>query len=295
MTSIVDICYILENGGLRMDIFLDKGKLIKLLKSFHVVTGLKFGMYDTNFKELFTTADESSFCKLIHNTRIGLAKCDNCDAKAFKIARQHKDTFTYRCHAGILESCAPIIENEEVIAYLIYGQILDETSYDTQWRDTLEKCNWYSDVDLLKANFFNLERFSNEKLVASEEIMSACTAYIWLRRVVQSYKQTDAQRLVAYIDHNFEKDITLDTIATSLKMSKTKLCIMAKAVLNSTVGQLIAHKRFEISKIDLQTTDLSISEICAKVGISDYNYFSRWFRIKAGLTPTQFRAKYRNQ
>lgn len=276
-----------------MEILLDKNRLEKLLNSFYVITGLKFGIFDTNFKELYSTAEQSSFCKLIKDTQMGYAKCIACDEQSFKAAMLKKDIYIYRCHAGLIETCSPIIENEQVIAYLIYGQILDDTPYETQWEMAKEKCRWHHDTDELSSSFFKLERISSEKLTACAEIMSACTSYIWLKRVVQSYQQTDAQNLVSYINKNYERNLTLDEIADALNMSKTKLCTMAKSQLSKTVGQLIVYKRIEVAKTYLQTTDYSISEISIRIGIPDYNYFSRVFKLYEDITPTQYRSLFR--
>ena len=275
-----------------MEILLDKARLVRLLDSFYVITGFKFGIFDSHFKELFSTAEQSPFCQLIKDTQAGHAKCLACDGQAFKTATANRDIYMYRCHAGLMEVCAPIVENETVIAYLMYGQILDDTPYEEQWNAAREKSGWHRRPDQLKEHFFGLERIPEARLVACAEIMSACTSYIWLKRVVQSYQQTDAQRLVSFIQQNYERNLTLDEIAVELNMSKTKLCIMAKSQLGKTVGQLIAGKRLEAAKTFLQTTDLSISEISTRIGIADYNYFSRLFKLQEGLTPTQYKTLF---
>ncbi len=275
-----------------MEILMDQAKLVRLLNSLYVITGLKFGIFDTHFNELFSTAEETPFCRLIKDTQAGEVKCAVCDEQAFETAMARKDVYIYRCHAGLLEACAPIIENGQVIAYLMYGQILDDTPCEAQWAEAKQRCGWHRQPELLKERFFSLERVPEERLAASAEIMSACTSYIWLKRVVQAYQQTDAQRLVSYIQQHYDRGLALDDIASELSMSKTRLCVMAKSQLGKTVGQLIADRRLEAAKALLQTSDLSIAEISARVGIADYNYFSRLFKAQEGLTPTQYRALF---
>lgn len=276
-----------------MNIFIDKEKLEKLLNSFFVITGIKFGIYDTNFKEIYTAGKRCDFCTLIQDTEYGLNKCFNCDAEALRLSKQKGEIIVYRCHAGLLESAAPIIESGEVIAYISFGQILDDSTYEDQWQYTLEKCKWHHDPETLKKYFFTIERISHLKLTAYSEITIACTSYIWLKRVIKAIQQTEAQKLISYIEQNYNRNIALDEIAKALSVSKTKICLIAQKQLGATVGKLLLNKRIEIAKSLLLTTNLSITEISEKIGISDYNYFGKIFHHHIGISPSLYRKKYK--
>lgn len=274
-----------------MDIILDNIKMEKLIYSFSLLTGLTFGIFDTNGKEIILCKNQPAFCELMRSSMQGNTKCLDSDAVSLKIASARKDIYRYRCHAGLVEACAPIIENGEVYGYLLFGQILDDdTSYEAQWETTQECCRWHKDLDLLKKMFFKLPRLSNEQITASIEIMKACTSYIVLQHIVQSYQQTDAEKILSHIHDNFDSNITLDSISAALSMSKTKLCSIAKNEFDSTVGELIIKKRIETAKTYLKTTDLCIYEIACSVGVSDYNYFSRMFKKQENMSPSQYRS-----
>ena len=45
----------------------------------------------------------------------------------------------------------------------------------------------------------------------------------------------------------------------------------------------------------LHRTDLSIAEVARRVGFDDQNYFSRFFRKHMGMSPTEYRRRYRGQ
>ena len=53
----------------------------------------------------------------------------------------------------------------------------------------------------------------------------------------------------------------------------------------------INKTRIENSKRLLLETDYHISVIAEKVGIADYNYFSRVFRKYEGISPTEYRSR----
>lgn len=276
-----------------MNILFDKEKLNSLLDSFYVITGVKCGIYDIDYKEVFFSKKRSDFCAAIQGTNYGLQRCFDCDAKALRYVKQYKEAYIYRCHAGLLEAAIPIVESEEVIAYMSFGQILDDQPYDIQWRITQEKCSWYKDTDKLKEYFHSLTRLSEKQIKAYIDIASACTSYIWLKRVIRTIQQTDSQKLISYINAHFDKSITLDDIAKALCVSKTKLCLIAQKEFGSTVGKLLLKKRLETAKEYLESTTLCISEISNKVGISDYNYFAKIFRNNLGVSPTQYRNMYK--
>ncbi|MPM66574.1 HTH-type transcriptional activator RhaS [bioreactor metagenome] len=272
-----------------MNVQFQKDKLKKILQSFSIVTKLTIGIFDTSCKEILLCKHQPIFCDVIRNSPQGTEMCLNCDILSLKTAHILKDSHQYRCHAGLIDACSPIIENEQIYGYLLYGQFLDDSSYEEQWQRTKQLCHWHTDKGLLKKHFFELQRLSSDEIKASIEIVKACTSYIILQEVVKSYKKTDAEKIIGYINENFNKDIKLDFISSKLNMSKTKLYNITKNEFNKTPGELIIKKRIDVAKSYLTKTDLCICEISSLVGISDYNYFSRIFKKKESISPSRFR------
>ena len=52
----------------------------------------------------------------------------------------------------------------------------------------------------------------------------------------------------------------------------------------------LLNLRMDLAKILLTKTELPISEIGARVGFPDPNYFAKIFRRETGVTPSRFRA-----
>ena len=78
-------------------------------------------------------------------------------------------------------------------------------------------------------------------------------------------------------------------MALAFSVSKTKICMIAKKQLGSTIGKILLNKRIEVAKGYLLSTNLSITEISEKVGINDYNYFGKIFNNMMGIPPTLYR------
>ena len=48
-------------------------------------------------------------------------------------------------------------------------------------------------------------------------------------------------------------------------------------------------QRIAVARVLLITTDLSVSAVAERVGISDYNYFTKVFKSIQGSTPSRYR------
>ena len=84
--------------------------------------------------------------------------------------------------------------------------------------------------------------------------------------------------------------ITLDKMSRDLGICKTKLCQLASKISpGQTINHLITQTRMQQAKNLLRNTDKSISEIAEDVGISNYNYFSRIFKKRFGISPREYR------
>ena len=97
------------------------------------------------------------------------------------------------------------------------------------------------------------------------------------------------KKVCTYVDENLSCDISLETAADFAGVSSFYLSKLFKEEKGETFINFISDKRLEKSRQLLEQTELSIKEITAEVGYNDQNYFSRTFRNKFGMTPTEFR------
>lgn len=95
---------------------------------------------------------------------------------------------------------------------------------------------------------------------------------------------------VRYMNENIEKRLSLDDLCRYIGYSPSQLSLLFR---NQTGHS--PHSYFNILKIQracklLETTDLKINQICAKVGIDDSYYFSRLFTKTIGISPKKYRS-----
>ena len=93
------------------------------------------------------------------------------------------------------------------------------------------------------------------------------------------------------MDENLAQDISLEMAADMAGVSSFYLSKLFKEEKGETFINFITDKRLDKSCELLAQTDLSIKEITARVGYNDQNYFSRLFKNKYGVSPTEYRSE----
>lgn len=92
-----------------------------------------------------------------------------------------------------------------------------------------------------------------------------------------------------YLDQHYNEDLDLDVIAQKFFISKYYLSHQFKNMTGYGFKNYIQLLRINKAKIFLQGTDLSVNEICTRIGYDNINYFIRLFKEKEGITPYQYR------
>ena len=91
------------------------------------------------------------------------------------------------------------------------------------------------------------------------------------------------------IDYNFDKELSVVTIAESLYTDTSYLIRKFTEKQGISPKEYIIEKRLVLAKKLLRETDSSVIEISNSVGYSDQFYFSRIFKKKVGMSPTAYR------
>ena len=278
-----------------MKIIYDHEKLLRLVDDLQIFTGLKTSIFDGEGRDLQICSSHQEFCRLINADPEGHRRCEACDGRAVRAAEQAGGVYRYRCHLGLCEAALPLYENGVPIAYLAFGQYLDNSPIERQWERSEQALSWYTgDKKSLREAFWSLRQYSFRETAAYAGILQALTAYVLREGISRSAEYTDLQRLEIYLDEHYRENIPLRRVAADLHMGTTKLCTLAKQLPGGyTVTQAVAARRVEEARRLLLQSDAPISAVAEAVGYSDYNYFTKIFRAATGLTPSAFRKRDR--
>lgn len=97
------------------------------------------------------------------------------------------------------------------------------------------------------------------------------------------------ERILHYIDANFDRPLTPRDVAAALHYSTCHLSHVARRELGCTVRDLIFERRMAAARRLLAETHLPVSRIAARVGFADVAHFSRRFSHETGCAPTHWR------
>ena len=96
-----------------------------------------------------------------------------------------------------------------------------------------------------------------------------------------------------FIDLNFSDDISLEMLSNVSTLSPYHLIRNYKDFYKISPYAYVSQKRIAKSQFLLRDTDMKISELAMKAGYYNQSSFSRKFKKNIGLTPIEYRAKYR--
>jgi len=107
---------------------------------------------------------------------------------------------------------------------------------------------------------------------------------------IKSQEEVFMQNLIKLMNDNLDNfDLNIDLLATELGMSRTVFFNKLKSLTGYSPVEFVREVRFERAAEYMRETNLTVSEISYKVGIEDPRYFSRCFKQKFGMTPSEFR------
>ncbi len=104
----------------------------------------------------------------------------------------------------------------------------------------------------------------------------------------------DVASALQYIREHVHESIGVPDVVEATSMSRRGLEYRFKKVLSRSINNVIRGLRVEqVSKMLIET-NLSISQIAYKLGFTDAEHISRYFRSEKDMSPSEFRKKYGN-
>lgn len=95
-----------------------------------------------------------------------------------------------------------------------------------------------------------------------------------------------------YIDNNYSKEISLETISNTFYINKFYLTRLFKETFGTTIINYLNRVRITKSKELVRYSNNNLDDIARSVGFKDQNYYSRIFKKIEGISPREYKRKW---
>lgn len=95
--------------------------------------------------------------------------------------------------------------------------------------------------------------------------------------------------MLSYIHEHYTEYLSIQQIAQHCNVNPNYASQLFNQEMDKTFSCYLTELRIEEAVRLLQTTDLPVSEVAAKIGYRDYFYFAKVFKKTRGITPTAYR------
>ncbi|MGK0237527.1 MAG: AraC-like DNA-binding protein/ligand-binding sensor protein [Candidatus Pelagisphaera sp.] len=238
---------------------------------------------------------ENPFCALMARTNKSCIACLEVQAEMEKSTKLEPKSL--HCFAGMCDTMVPIRVGDKLIAFLQTGQVLLDEPSDTGFdKITRQLLDWGTSVDLksLQEAYFQTKVLSPEQYDGFINMLTIFAQH--LATIGNSIKIKESagepqtvKRARQYIEHNFDKRLSLEEAAKAVNTSVRYFCKVFKKSTSMTFVDYLTRLRIEKSKNLLLNPNKRISEIAYEVGFESLTQFNRSFKKLSGQTPTQYR------
>ena len=98
-------------------------------------------------------------------------------------------------------------------------------------------------------------------------------------------------QVIHYINEHLEEDLKRDDLAAYVHLNPDYMARIFKREIGVTIKEYIIQRKMREAQSLLKTTSLPVSFIAAKLGYSNFSYFSQTYKKTIGITPQEERSQ----
>lgn len=265
----------------------DEEKLSRVMQDFYNATGINITFCADDFSvQSHRNIYDNKYCVAIQNTEVGLKKCARSDAFLLEKCKKTRKAQVNICHAGLIDVAVPLIYGDDIIGYLILGQMKTDESFEA-----VEKYlkDIGTDLNKIQQYYNELTVYNEEKVQSVINIASILAKHILLENMLKPAYNPALEKILAYIEENMDSDLSVQNISKNTCVSVSVLYKYFHSFFGCTPKEYINRRRVENSVKYLENTDLSIEAVAQISGFSSASYYTRMFKKIKGISPLKFK------
>lgn len=107
-----------------------------------------------------------------------------------------------------------------------------------------------------------------------------------------SEKEKLAQKIVTLLEGTLTEDLHMERLQEQLHVSRSYLAKIFKEVTGVTIFDYVYRKRINEARVIFRTDkEVSVTEVCYRLGFKHLAHFSRMFKQQTGMTPDSYKRK----
>ncbi len=148
------------------------------------------------------------------------------------------------------------------------------------------------DIFALLAAYDAINKSTHHEHRDKHELLLKCLLLILRERAVSQKHHPLTRTILTYLHNHFTEKITLQQIGERTCFSPIYCDTVFKNDMGVSIIEYVLSLRLEKAKQLLIEGELSIHKIAESVGFQDHNYFSRIFKKRVGMSPSDYRQRF---
>jgi AraC-like DNA-binding protein len=108
------------------------------------------------------------------------------------------------------------------------------------------------------------------------------------RKIIRKATVEKVEKAAAILKADLDNPTPIVSLAKQVGLNQNLLQKGFKRMYKVSVNEYVRNLRIEKARELLETTDLNVTEVCYKIGLSSRSYFSKLFKEKYGLSPKDY-------
>ena len=274
-------------------VHINTAKMVSILNPISKLLKTPVLFYATESKQWFGASKRNlPFCYMMERSPVTNAFCTHCDQQADEQCARQKNAYAYHCHAGLIEVACPVYIDNTYVGFLIIGQFrTKKAGLEKEYARKLALlCE--AEPDTLYKKYYSQPLIGAEAVDGIKLIAGMIRSRLLEEKVFSLEYHEVIKKVENYINQNICSP--LKGIAQHVFMSSAYLSTTYKNVTGKNITDYIQERRVSAACFLIRTTSKSISKVAQETGFSDANYFTKVFKKKTGMTPREYRQRWKD-
>ncbi len=266
----------------------DTIKINAALQDFFNATGIYMDMLKADFTSVSNRLNwaDNRYCKCVQDTPEGKKACRASDLNLLRRCQEEKTLQIHTCHAGLTDVVVPILYDDTILGYILFGQIKTDTDF-SMLQSYITSLGL--DAGEMQKLYQAIPLYTNEKIQSISNIATMLVKHILLENLLRPDYDESVQKAVSYIHEHLDQTLSIRALSRGAGVSKSVLYKKFHACFQCTVSQYIHLKRVERAAELLKAGAMSVEEIGRKLGFTSTSYFSKIFKKHMGMSPLNYK------